>query len=56
MAERITTEDVTKVANLARLALTPDELETFTGQLAEILEHADDIAALDLAGVEPLQN
>jgi len=54
MAERITSEDVTKVANLARLALTPDELETFTGQLAEILEHADDIAALDLAGVEPM--
>ena len=54
MAERITTEDVTKVANLARLALTPDELETFTGQLAEILEHADDMASLDLATVEPM--
>ncbi len=54
MAERITTDDVAKVAHLARLALTPDELETFTGQLAEILEHAEDIAALDLAAVEPM--
>ena len=54
MAERLPPDEAPKDANLARLALTPDALETFTGQLAEILEHADDIAALDLAGVEPM--
>ena len=53
MAERITTADVAHVARLARLGLGADELERFTGQLAAILDHAGDIEALDLDGVEP---
>lgn len=54
MAERITPADVAKVANLARLRLTDDELERFTHQLSDILDHAADIEALDLAAVEPM--
>jgi aspartyl-tRNA(Asn)/glutamyl-tRNA(Gln) amidotransferase subunit C len=54
MTERITTDDVTKVARLAKLELSNEELEVFTGQLAGILAHADDIAALDLTDVEPM--
>jgi aspartyl-tRNA(Asn)/glutamyl-tRNA(Gln) amidotransferase subunit C len=54
MTERITTSDVQKVAKLARLRLTDDELERFTGQLAAVLEHAADLETLDLAGVEPM--
>jgi aspartyl-tRNA(Asn)/glutamyl-tRNA(Gln) amidotransferase subunit C len=50
----ITTADVAKVAALARLRLDDDELERFTGQLAAVLDHAADIRALDLAGVEPM--
>ena len=42
------------MARLARLDLTDDELEHYTGQLAAILDHAADIEALDLAGVEPM--
>jgi aspartyl-tRNA(Asn)/glutamyl-tRNA(Gln) amidotransferase subunit C len=53
MADRITTADVAHVARLARLALSADELETFTGQLAAVLDHAADIDALDTTGVEP---
>lgn len=53
MAERITRDDVAHVARLARLELGDDELETFTGQLAAVLEHAEDVAALDLADVPP---
>jgi aspartyl-tRNA(Asn)/glutamyl-tRNA(Gln) amidotransferase subunit C len=41
------------VAVLARLHLTEDELERFTGQLGAVLEHAADIAALDIADVPP---
>ena len=54
MTERITTSDVQKVAKLARLRLTDDELERFTGQLAAVLEHAADLETLDLDGVEPM--
>ena len=55
MAEpaRLTREDVAHVADLARLQLTEAELDLFTGQLAEILDHAADVASLDLTGVAP---
>jgi aspartyl-tRNA(Asn)/glutamyl-tRNA(Gln) amidotransferase subunit C len=51
--ERITRADVAHVARLARLELTDEELDLFTGQLAQVLDHAADVASLDLAGVEP---
>lgn len=38
---------------LARLALEPDEIERLTVDLESILEHVDDIAALDLDDVPP---
>jgi aspartyl-tRNA(Asn)/glutamyl-tRNA(Gln) amidotransferase subunit C len=53
MPERLTRADVGHVAHLARLALTDDELDRYTGELAGILAHADDIAALDLQDVPP---
>ena len=53
MSERISRDDVAHVANLARLALTDAELDTYTEQLADILQHAEDVAALDTSGVEP---
>ncbi len=42
------------MARLARLDLTADELDHYTDQLAAILDHAADIEALDLEGVEPM--
>ena len=41
------------MARLARLDVTEDELDRFAGQLAAVLEHAADLAALDPAGVPP---
>ncbi|MGE3620371.1 MAG: Asp-tRNA(Asn)/Glu-tRNA(Gln) amidotransferase subunit GatC [Acidimicrobiia bacterium] len=49
----ISRDDVAHVAKLARLELSDDELETFTGQLAAVLGHAADVEALDVADVEP---
>jgi len=53
MPERISRDEVAHVARLARLELTDDELTTFTGQLADVLAHADDVEALDLDDVAP---
>jgi aspartyl-tRNA(Asn)/glutamyl-tRNA(Gln) amidotransferase subunit C len=53
MSERITRDEVAHVAKLARLSLTGDELDTFTGQLAKVLGHAADVEALDVADVPP---
>jgi aspartyl-tRNA(Asn)/glutamyl-tRNA(Gln) amidotransferase subunit C len=53
VAQPISRDDAAHVARLARLDLTDDELERFTGQLGAVLEHAADIAALDIADVPP---
>lgn len=51
--DKITAGDVRHVARLARLDVTDDEVELFAGQLAAVLEHAEDVEALDTAGVAP---
>ena len=53
MSTPITRADVEHVAHLARLALTPEEVDEFTEQLAGILEHAAQVSALDTTDVEP---
>jgi aspartyl-tRNA(Asn)/glutamyl-tRNA(Gln) amidotransferase subunit C len=44
---------VDHVARLARLELAPDERRRMAAELAGILEHAEQIQALDLDDVEP---
>ena len=51
--EKITEADVRHVAKLARLDVTDEEVALFAGQLAAVLEHAEDVEALDTAGVPP---
>ena len=46
-------DDVIHVARLARLELSDDEVELFTAQLRTVLDHAADVAALDLTHLEP---
>ena len=53
MPQKITRDDVAHVADLARLALSDDELDRFTGQLAAVPDHAADVEALDVADVPP---
>ena len=53
MSRRISRDDVGHVARLARLDLTPGEIERFTEQLGAVLDHAADVEALDTAGVPP---
>lgn len=49
----ITRDDVAHVARLARLAVTEEELDLFTGQLAAVLDHARDVESLDVGDVPP---
>jgi aspartyl-tRNA(Asn)/glutamyl-tRNA(Gln) amidotransferase subunit C len=46
-------EDVLRIAELARLELTSDEVVLFTGQLASILDYVEQIRTLDTTGVAP---
>jgi aspartyl-tRNA(Asn)/glutamyl-tRNA(Gln) amidotransferase subunit C len=48
----LTIADVERIARLANLELTRDEKELFTRQLASILAYAEQVQAVDTAGVE----
>ncbi len=52
----ISRAEVERVARLARLELTPDELDDSTARLAATLGYVERLNRLDLAGVEPLSN
>jgi aspartyl-tRNA(Asn)/glutamyl-tRNA(Gln) amidotransferase subunit C len=46
-------EQVHKVANLARLEMTPEEEEQMTAQLSSILEYFQQLSELDTTDVPP---
>ena len=46
-------EDVKRIAELARLELTNNELDLFTRQLGDILTYVEQIRSLDTTGVAP---
>jgi aspartyl-tRNA(Asn)/glutamyl-tRNA(Gln) amidotransferase subunit C len=47
-------EEVRRIAQLARLRLTPEEEARFAVQLSAILEHVAELSKLDVTGVEPM--
>lgn len=49
----ITKKEVSHVADLARLALTPEETELYTAQIQKILNYVEKLSELDTTGVEP---
>ena len=51
MSDALSRDEVAKVARLARLILSEAELDLFTEQLGQVLEHARDMNTLDLADV-----
>ena len=54
MTARLTEQDVIKVASLARLQLSDEEVESFTSQLADVLSYVELLGELDVSGVEPM--
>ena len=52
MPDRLTRADVERIAALAHLDLTPDEIDLFTPQLADILEYAERLQAVDTSGAD----
>ncbi len=51
---KLSREDVLRVAELAHLELSAEEVETFRGQLDEILTYIEKLNELDTANVEPM--
>ena len=50
---KITTEEISHVANLARLHLSPEEVEAMARQLDDILSYVAKLNELDTGGVTP---
>ena len=50
---KISSSDVRKVANLARLELAEDQIETYTAQLEQILSYVDQLQAIDTQDIPP---
>lgn len=49
----LTKEDILRIAELAHLKLTEEEIGKFGEQLSSILEYVGQLSQVDVAGVEP---
>jgi len=47
-------DTVRRVAHLARIAVAPDEVESLRGELNAILAFVEQLAEVDIEGVEPM--
>jgi aspartyl-tRNA(Asn)/glutamyl-tRNA(Gln) amidotransferase subunit C len=52
--QKISLDQAKHVAKLARLALSDEQAQRFTGQLETILEYVAKIEEVDVSGVEPM--
>ncbi len=49
----LTREDVLKLARLARLELTDEEVETYRKELSAVLDYVAQLDHVDVSGLEP---
>lgn len=52
---KLSREDVLKLAQLARLELTDDELHEYSSQLTAILDYVEVLGKADVKGLKPTQ-
>lgn len=51
---KISREEVLRIAELAHLGLSPEEVDTYRGQLDGILSYIDKLKQIDISNVEPM--
>lgn len=49
----LTRDDVLKLARLARLTITDEEIEKYRKELSEILGYVEQLSKVDVTGLEP---
>src|SRR3954470_11083338 len=49
----LTREDILKLAQLARLELTDEEVEKYSQELSEILQYVEQLSSVDVSGLKP---
>lgn len=50
---KLSRDDVLKLARLARLDLTEEEVELYSSQLQDILQYVEQLTNVDVEGLEP---
>lgn len=50
---KLSREDVLKLAHLARLGLSDEEIEQFRTELSDILDYVEQLQKVDTKGLEP---
>lgn len=50
---KLSRDDVVRLAYLARLQLTDDEIDRFTNELSEILGYVEQLDKIETSGLEP---
>ena len=52
--KKITLDEVEKIAGLARIEISPEEAEKFSGELSDVLGYVDQLSEVDTENVEPI--
>ncbi|OGL75083.1 hypothetical protein A3C96_00585 [Candidatus Uhrbacteria bacterium RIFCSPHIGHO2_02_FULL_60_10] len=52
----LSSEEISHIATLARLELTPEEREAFQRQLSSVLDYVGQLRKVDTTGVEPMSH
>jgi aspartyl-tRNA(Asn)/glutamyl-tRNA(Gln) amidotransferase subunit C len=50
---KLTREDVLKLASLARISLSDDEVTEFSEELSAILQYVEQLSTIDVNGLKP---
>lgn len=50
---KLSRDDVLKLAALARISLTDDEVDAFVGELSAILGYVEQLSSVDVSGLKP---
>lgn len=50
---KLSRDDVLKLARLARLSLSDEEVEQYRSELSDILEYVEQLSSVDVEGLKP---
>jgi aspartyl-tRNA(Asn)/glutamyl-tRNA(Gln) amidotransferase subunit C len=50
---KLSTDDVLKLAQLARISLSDDEVTEFSAELSAILQYVEQLSGVDVSGLKP---
>lgn len=50
---KLTRDDILKLAHLARIDISPDEIDSYVRELDEIIQYVEMLDSVDVSGLQP---